>query len=62
MNIESLVTIIGEVIALRVLYKIGYIKVVTSKMQNSMLTAALSGKIVRLRGHRIRKFVDRKMS
>ena len=32
MNIESLVTIFGEVIALRVLYKIGHIKVVTSKM------------------------------
>ena len=32
MNIESLVTIFGEVIALRVLYKIGYINVVTSKM------------------------------
>ena len=31
MNIESLVTIFGEVIALRVLYKIGYINVVTSK-------------------------------
>ena len=41
MNIESLVTILGEVIALRVLYKIGYIKVVTSKMRNSMLTATL---------------------
>ena len=32
MNIESLVTIFGEVIAFRVLYKIGYINVVTSKM------------------------------
>ena len=32
MNIASLVTKIGEVIALRVLYKIGYINVVTSKM------------------------------
>ena len=32
MNIESLVTIFGEVIALRVLYKIDYLKVVTSKM------------------------------
>ena len=32
MNIESLVTIFGEVIALKVLYKIGYINVVTSKM------------------------------
>ena len=32
MNIESLVTIFGEVIAFRVWYKIGYVKVVTSKM------------------------------
>ena len=32
MNIESLVTIFGEVIALRVLYKMGYENVVTSKM------------------------------
>ena len=32
MNIESLLTILGEVIALRVLYKIGYLSVVTSKM------------------------------
>ena len=32
MNIESLVTIFGEVIALRVLYKMGYVSVVTSKM------------------------------
>ena len=46
MNIESLVTIIGEVIALRVLYKMGYKKVVTSKMRNSMLAAALSDKAV----------------
>ena len=41
MNIESLVTIFGEVIALRVLYKIGHINVVTSNMKNSMLAAAL---------------------
>ena len=32
MNIESLLTIFGEMIALRVLYKIGYMNVVTSKM------------------------------
>ena len=32
MNIESLVTIFGEVIALRVLYKMGHTNVVTSKM------------------------------
>ena len=44
MNIESLLTIFGEVIAHRVSNKIGYINVVTSKIQNSMLTAALSGK------------------
>ena len=41
MNIESLLTIFGEMIALRVLYKIGYINVVTLNMKNSMLTAAL---------------------
>ena len=46
LNIESLLTIFGGVIALRVLYKMGYINVVTSKMWNSMLTAALSGKVV----------------
>ena len=45
-SIESLLTIFGEVIALRVLYKIGYINVVTSIMKNSMLTAALSDKVV----------------
>ena len=32
LNIESLLTIFGGVIALRVLNKIGYINVVTSKM------------------------------
>ena len=32
MNIESLLTIFGEVIALRALNKISHIKVVTSKM------------------------------
>ena len=32
MNIESLLTIFGGVIALRVLYKIGCINVITSKM------------------------------
>ena len=32
MNIESLVTIFGEVIAHSVVYKVGYINVVTSKM------------------------------
>ena len=32
MNIESLVTRFGEVIALRVLYTIGYINGVTSNM------------------------------
>ena len=46
MNIESLLTIFGEVIALRALYKIGYINVVTSKMKNSMLAAALPDKVV----------------
>ena len=46
MNIESLLTIFGGVIALRVLNKISHINVVTSKMWNSMLTAALSGKVV----------------
>ena len=47
LNIESLLTIFGGVIALRVLNKMGYIKVVTSKMWNSMLTAAaLSGAVV----------------
>ena len=46
MNIESLLTIFGGVIALRVLYKMGHINVVTSKMWNSMLTAALPHKAV----------------
>ena len=46
MSIESLLTIFGEVIALKMLYKIGHINVVTSKMWNSMLTAALSDKVV----------------
>ena len=46
LNIESLLTIFGGVIAVRVLYKMGYINVVTSKMWNSMLTAALPDKAV----------------
>ena len=46
MNIESWNMIFGGVIALRVLNKMGYIKVVTSKMWNSMLTAALPDKAV----------------
>ena len=46
LNIESLLTIFGGVIALRVLNKISYINVVTSKMWNLMLAAALSGKVV----------------
>ena len=41
LDMESLLTIFGAVIVLRVLYKIGYINVVTSKRCNSVLTAAL---------------------
>ena len=46
MNIESLLMIFGGVIAHGVEYKISYINVVTSKMWNSMRTAALSGEVV----------------
>ena len=45
MNIESLVTILGEVIALRVLYKIGY-KCDNFKNVKFERTAALPDKVV----------------
>ena len=46
MNIESLNTILGDMIAHSVLYKIRQIDVVTSKMLGLMLTAALPDKVV----------------
>ena len=46
MNIESLLTIFGGVIALRVLYQIGYINVMTSKNVKFERTVALPDKVV----------------
>ena len=46
MNIESLNMIFGQMIAHSVVHKNGCMIVVTSKMQNLMLTAALPGRIV----------------